>query len=109
MTVKTIRGRTINLKGEDYVLPPLNLENLRNLEADINRLAADSENPAKGIERFEIMSRVVATALRRNYANISDIDILTMLDLGNVVEAYNTALAASGFEPVGEATPAVTN
>jgi hypothetical protein len=97
----TIPGVTIALGGRDWVVPPLTLGQLRRLMPQVRRLS--SVGAAMGEEEIGIVLDVVATALARNYPEMTGEKAAELVDLGNVREVLTAILAGSGLRPPGNA------
>jgi hypothetical protein len=98
---KLIKGVTLNLGGDDYVVPPLNLEQLEEHAEIIDKLAG----PLSAKEQRPLQVTLIKAALSRNYPEITAEQLRKLLDLGNLLETYLAVMAMSGFEPVGEPQP----
>jgi len=108
-----IEGITINLAGQDYVIPPLNLRGVKQCKADIARMTSVTKNSDPlNAERFEAVCRIVHAAMIRNYPDVKLEELEDMLDLGNMNDTIEAVLAQSGLKhhaedapPSGEAQP----
>lgn len=101
-----IPGVTVSMGGQDWVVPPLTLGQMRRLEPLIEkvRLLESTE-----IERTEAIAEVAAVALSRNYNDMTPARLIDdLLDLGNFVTVFNATLAISGLVPRGEEIPAAS-
>lgn len=116
MTISKIPGVVMRLSGQDYVLAPLKLSQLRELEAELERMPSHVMNPdpakhlvdgesvipnpryeANQTKRLEIIARVVAASLSRNYEDMTPDRAMDLLDASNFMAAYNAALSVSGL------------
>ena len=102
----TFAGRPFLVGGTTYIIAPLKLSQFWELEADLNRMRPEAEEPAHGGERFKIMARVVAMALSRNHPEMTEDQVADLFDLGNIEGAFEAALAVGGLVATGEAMPA---
>ena len=99
-----IPGVTVAMGGEDWVVPPLTIGQLRRLMPKVQRLT--DIGAAMGDEQIGILIELVAAALQRNYPDISPERIAELVDLGNAGDVVAAILTGSGLKPAGEA-PAV--
>lgn len=106
MTAK-IPGIIISMAGEDWIVPPLTLGQLRRLMPKIKDLKDISAG--MGPEQIGTMSEVVAAAMGRNYPELTaDYVENELLDLGNAGEVLIAILSGSGLRRSGE-SPAVVS
>lgn len=92
-----IEGVTINLGGDDYVVPALNFRQIKKIQPEIRKL----ENLSGGLisdEEMEVMATVVHEALSRNYPDITQEKVLELLDLRNAPVVVKAIMGISGFE-----------
>lgn len=89
-----IPGTTFNLGGKDFILAPLNLDQVQALEPVIASFA-----DASGMgEIAKVASALVHASLSRNYPDITEGDVKMMLDLGTMKKAIEAVLGVSGFK-----------
>jgi hypothetical protein len=91
---KLIKGVTLNLGGEDYVIPPLNLDQLEEYTEIIEKLGTPG---ITNQETYNIIATLAAAALSRNYPDITLEQVRTMLDLGNIIAVNAAVMGGSGF------------
>ena len=101
-TRKLIKGVTLNLGGEDYVMPALNLEQCEEFAEDLDNLATTL--PVK--EQRVIVVKLALAALQRNYPEMTLTKVKQLIDLGNYLEVHGAILGINGFVPAGEPKPA---
>jgi hypothetical protein len=91
MPVK-FKGITLSLGGTDYVVPPLNLRTLQELQ---DRLVAFSG----GVDAASISVVIDALhgALARNYPEITREACIDLLDLENMVDVMQAVMDVSGL------------
>jgi hypothetical protein len=99
-----IPGTAINLGGTEWILAPLNLNQVEQFGDRIAALGSKStlkENLADAAE-------LVHASLSRNYSDITVEDVREMLDLGNFEKAAKAVVSISGYKAAqpGEAPPA---
>lgn len=91
-------GITIKLAGEDYVVPPLSLGQVKRLLPNIEKMQQGSDTLAK----FSSIVAIAHAALSRNYPDLKYEDLEEILDMGNFKTVLDAVMGASGF-PRGEA------
>ncbi len=87
--------------GQDWLVPPLTLGQLRRLDADIRALGSGDTGKV-----LPAVCNIVAAALSRNYPDMTALKVEDLIDLGNRDRVVAAVLGNSGLKP-GEA-PAVT-
>jgi hypothetical protein len=97
MSVK-IKGVTIDLSGVEYVVPPLNLASLQNLQDKLSGFTGGADLKSVGI-----VADCALAALKRNYPEITREELLEVIDLGNMLELMNAIMGVSGLQSAGEA------
>lgn len=96
-----IPGITINMGGQDLIVPPLSLGDARRLWPKISKLQTEAELPEP--ERMEIIAEVVHAALARNYPAMTPETVADeLLDMGNFSAVFAEVMSGSGFK-MGEA------
>ncbi len=96
--MKLIAGEVINMGGEDWTVPPLNLRQSRELLPKITGMRALTSD-----EQYDIIVETITAALSRNYPDITADRVLDILDLGNKERCMSAVLGQSGSAS-GEAT-----
>ena len=117
MSTEKFQGKSVNIGGEIYVIPPLALGQLRNGGMDLikqhdavaNEMAEATrkgESPRDGayFELLDLRAKVIALAFKRNYPDAEENIVLDGLDTVNVNELWLWIIGMSGFRP-GEAKP----
>jgi hypothetical protein len=92
-----IPGVAITIGGENWVIPPLTLGQLRRLMPKLRDLT--EIGAAMGEVEIEILVEIVATALQRNYPDITSDKVENLLDLGNAGAVLKAVLTGSGLKP----------
>ncbi|OYW88953.1 MAG: hypothetical protein B7Z23_12325 [Pseudomonadales bacterium 32-61-5] len=103
MAQKLIKGTAIEMDGIEYIVPPLTLGAIQELQPEVEKLA---DPTVGGSERFAGMAKIVHRAMLRNYPDLTIERVKNeLLDMGNVFEVTNAVMGASGFMPktMGEA------
>lgn len=96
------RGKTIDLGGTDYVIPPLSFRQVQELSDDISRITALRQRVLEGdadagTEVFVLMADVAHAAMSRNYPHLSKAELSDLLDMGNIREVFACVMGVSGF------------
>ena len=96
-----IPGVTISMGGNDWIVPPLTMGQLRRLMPKVQKLS--EIGAAMGEEQISVLLEIVATALQRNYPDIMPERVADLVDLGNARDVVAAILTGSGLRPAGEA------
>jgi hypothetical protein len=100
-----IKGVTVEMGGKAYVVPPLNLEQVEQHAADIDRMSAP-ETSVQEQRRIQVI--LVAAAMSRNYPELTEAQVKRLLDMGNIIQVTGAIMGVSGFVPAGEPKPGET-
>lgn len=87
-----IKGNEVELGGQIYVIPPLNL-------AALERFQDKLEAYSGGIDRESVafVVEVVHTAMKRNYPDITVDELKELIDLGNIQSVFAAVMNVSGL------------
>jgi hypothetical protein len=100
-----IPGVTITMGGQDWLIPPLTLGQLRRLMPKVRQLT--EIGASMGEAQIGVLVEIVAAAVQRNYPDATADMIENLLDLGNANAVLNAVLTGSGLKSrdsrVGEA------
>lgn len=94
-----IPGVTIAMGGDDWLIPPLTLGQLRRLMPKLRQLT--EIGASMGEAQIGILIEIVMAALQRNYPEVTEERVESLLDLGNAGEVLNAVLTGSGLKPRG--------
>lgn len=103
------KGQSVELGGTTYIVPPLALGQVKELLPRIQSLKSIDGVP--GPDDLETMVDTALAAFQRNYPEMTSLELLTLLDLGNIGPVFRMIMGRSGFEAVagngvpGTATP----
>ena len=89
-----IPGITVAMGGQEFVVPPLALDQLQKFLPRVKEVAG---LPANGLgeEQIAILIEVITAALKRNYPELTTAAVANLLDLGNAGTVLMAVLAAS--------------
>lgn len=99
-----IPGKTLQLAGRDWVVPPINFAALKKHRALIAEMRAGSVELTDAQQ--DAMLDLIYLALRRNYPDITPEEVDDMIDLANMQPVFEAIMSVSGFEAaMGESRP----
>lgn len=105
---RLIKGVTVTLGRNDYVIPPLNFRMLQEMGDQIAIVNAGGSY-IKDVQTRDAFIEVIYASIKRNYPNVSRDEVIDGLDVTNAREAMLSLLGISGFErkevTTGEGTP----
>ncbi len=94
-----IPGVSIAMAGQDWLVPPLTLGQLRRLMPKVHQLT--EIGASMGEAQIGVLVEIVAAALQRNYPEVTTDVVENLLDLGNASAVLNAVLTGSGLRPRG--------
>ena len=86
-------GISIQLNGVAYVVPPLNLRSVQELQDRIAKFKGGVDS-----ESVTLIIDCAHAALIRNYPDISKADLAEWLDLGNMEDIFQAVMDVSGLK-----------
>ena len=89
-------GVTIAMGGQDWLVPPLTLGQLRRLMPKLRQLT--EIGASMGETQIGVIVEIVAAALQRNYPEVTADTVENLLDLGNASAVLNVVLTGSGLK-----------
>jgi len=89
-------GVTIAMGGQDWLVPPLTLGQLRRLMPKVRQLT--EIGASMGETQISVLVEIVAAALQRNYPEATADMVENLLDLGNASAVLNAVLTGSGLK-----------
>ena len=92
-----IPGVAVAMGGQDWIVPPLTLGQLRRLMPKVRQLT--EIGASMGEAQINVLIDIVAAALQRNYPETTPDQVENLLDLGNA----SAVLTGSGLKPGGAA------
>jgi hypothetical protein len=96
-----IPGVAVAMGGQDWIVPPLTLGQLRRLMPKVRQLT--EIGAAMGEAQINVLIDIVTAALQRNYPETTPDGVEDLLDLGNASAVLNAVLTGSGLKPSGAA------
>jgi hypothetical protein len=96
-----IPGVAVAMGGQDWIVPPLTLGQLRQLMPKVRQLT--EIGAAMGEAQINVLIDIVTAALQRNYPETTPDRVEDLLDLGNASAVLNAVLTGSGLKPSGAA------
>src|SRR5438105_11136374 len=96
-----VPGVAVAMGGQDWIVPPLTLGQLRRLMPKVRQLT--EIGVSMGEAQINVLIDIVAPALQRNYPQMTPDRVGSLLDLGNASAVLNAVLPGSGLKPSGAA------
>ena len=96
-----IPGAVVTMGGQDWIVPPLTLGQLRRLMPKVRQLT--EIGASMGEAQINVLIDIVTAALQRNYPETTPDKVENLLDLGNASAVLNAVLTGSGLKPNGAA------
>lgn len=87
-------GITLSLGGMDYILPPISLGALEQLQAGV---AAFNGDVTDGKQVSTVIDSALAS-LKRNYPDITREQVADMIDIGNMADVFAAVMDVSGLK-----------
>jgi len=91
-----IPGVAVAMGGQDWLIPPLTLGQLRRLMPKVRQLT--EIGASMGEAQVGVLVEIVAAALQRNYPDVTAEMVENLLDLGNAISVLNAVLTGSGLK-----------
>ena len=89
-------GVTIAMGGQDWLVPPLTLGQLRRLMPKVRQFT--EIGASMGETQISVLVEIVTAALQRNYPEATAEMVENLLDLGNASAVLNAVLTGSGLK-----------
>ena len=96
-----IPGVIVAMGGRDWTVPPLTLGQLRRLMPKVRQLTDIGAQMDEG--QIGVLVEIVASALQRNYPDMTAETVENLLDLGNAGAVLHAVLTGSGLRPPEQA------
>ncbi len=89
------KGVPMVFDGKTYVLPPITLGKLEQLQA---RLVKLDRNDVLGPESVRTMLDAIHVSLQRNYPELTREEVGELVDVGSMVDAFEAVMDVSGLK-----------
>ena len=89
-------GQWVAIGDEQYRIPPLAFRAVQELQDEVAALAQMGVRPTP--DQMSTVTRIVHSAMSRNYPSITMAQIDDMLDLGNYQDVLSAVLSIGGFK-----------
>jgi hypothetical protein len=96
-----IPGVAVAMGGQDWIVPPLTLGQLRRLMPKVRQLT--EIGASMGEPQINVLIDIVTAALQRNYPETTPDKVENLLDLGNASAVLSAVLTGSGLKLGGAA------
>lgn len=80
--------------GTDYIVPPISLRTLQQLQSQIENFNGATLSP----EALDTAITVIHSALKRNYPDITEDQVSDLVDVGNMFDLFETVMDVSGMK-----------
>lgn len=88
-----VKGIRLLLGGRDWVVPPLNLAALEQLQEQLARFSGGLD-----ADSVALVLDATTAALRRNYPDITREQVAEMVDVANMAEVMEAVMDVSGLK-----------
>lgn len=104
--VVKIKGLPVVLGGDTYIVPPIALGALEQLQERITSFTGDVTD----LKQVATVIDAAHSALKRNYPDMTRDQVADLIDVGNMADVFEAVMDVSGLkrkgiEAQGEATP----
>nr|DAX55097.1 MAG TPA: tail tube protein [Caudoviricetes sp.] len=93
MTVR-IKGVTVELNGTEYVIPPIALGALEQLQSRIGAFDGNVQDA----KQISTVIDCAHSALKRNYPDMTREEVADLIDIGNMNEVFAAVMDVSGLK-----------
>lgn len=100
-------GVAVRLGARDWIVPPLNLRQLRRLSPKFALLG--SVGAGMGDEQIEALIEIAHASLARNYPDLTPDQVAELIDLANAGALVKAIVGASGLVQVTARAPRPTD
>lgn len=94
MAVVKVKGIAVVFGGDSYVIPPLSLGSVEQLQDRIAKCNGD----VRDMEQIATVIDAAHAALKRNYPEITREAVADMIDLENMAEVFEAVMDVSGMK-----------
>lgn len=93
MTIAKVKGIVISLGGADYVVPPIALGALEQLQERLAKFSGDVSDMAQ----ISTVIDAAHAALLRNYPDMTRAQVADLIDVGNMHAVFEALMDVSGL------------
>ena len=93
-------GVEVEIGDTTFVVPPLTLGQLKRMAPILEKLGKN-DNAAPPLEQLDDITHLIGEALRRNYPELTDEELLEMLEIKTVSDITEKVMNVSGLLPKG--------
>lgn len=94
MAIVKVKGVPVELGGVEYIIPPLSLGALEQLQDRVASFTGDIRSK----EQVATVMDAAHAAMKRNYPEITREQIGEMIDVGNMAEVFEAVMDISGLK-----------
>lgn len=94
MSVVKVKGIAVQLGGESYVIPPLSLGALEQLQERIASFKGDIRDK----DQVATVIDAAHAAMKRNYPDLTRDEIAELIDVGNMADVFEAVMDVSGLK-----------
>jgi hypothetical protein len=91
------KGVALFMNGQSYLVPSLSLDQFEEHYAALTEPVAEVEGVGL-FEQFKKYVPIIGVAIRRNYPEVTDVELREWLDLNTFREAFLAVQASSGLK-----------
>lgn len=93
-----IPGVKVDFGGQEYIIPPLNIEGVEQHEEDIEKVQGRGGGTSSLKEKTGLICAIAETALKRNYTQVDLAFCKKWIDMRNMLPIFQAILGQSGFK-----------
>lgn len=94
MAIVKVKGIPIQFAGKEYVIPPLSLGALEQLQERIAGFTGDIRSK----EQVATVLDAAHAALKRNYPDVTREDVADWIDVANMADVFEAVMDISGLK-----------
>lgn len=94
MAVVKVKGIPVDLGGDEFIVPPLALGALEQLQERISAFRGDIGDK----DQVATVIDAAHSALKRNYPELTREEVADSIDVGNMAEVFEAVMDVSGLK-----------
>jgi hypothetical protein len=94
MTTVKVKGLPVDLNGSVYIIPPIALGALEQLQDRITTFTGDVTD----MKQIATVIDAAHAALKRNYPEITRSEVADLIDVSNMAEVFEAIMDVSGLK-----------